>query len=50
MENKLKEEIMGALARGYVYPENSHKILDSELIMAMTEEVLKSLEKLAQPI
>lgn len=47
--NKLQEEIMGALARGYTYPENSHKVLDSDLINAMTKEVLESLSKLAQP-
>lgn len=42
METQIRE----TLARGYCAPENSHKILDSELINAMTKEVLQ----LFQPI
>ena len=40
-----EEEIMGALARGYTYPENSHKVLDDQLIMAMTKEVMFVINK-----
>ena len=32
-----------ALARGYCHPDNSSKELDSKLIEAMTQEVVKSL-------
>ena len=38
---KFEEEIAGALARGYTYPENSHKVLDSDLINAMQKEVME---------
>ena len=34
-----KKEIMGALARGYTYPKNSHKVLDGDLINDMANEV-----------
>ena len=37
----MEEEILGALARGYTYPENSSKVLDNDLINAMAEEVMK---------
>jgi hypothetical protein len=38
---KFEEEIAGALARGYTYPENSSKVLDADLINAMQKEVMK---------
>ena len=38
METQIKE----ALARGYCSPENSHKTVDVELMMAMTKELLKA--------
>lgn len=34
-----KELLWQALARGYCYPENETKVLDSELIKAMAKEV-----------
>ena len=37
----LEEQIRIALARGYCYPENSHKEMDSALVNAMAEEVVK---------
>ena len=37
----LGEQIRMALARGYCYPENSHKEMDSALVNAMAEEVVK---------
>lgn len=37
-----EEQIKQALARAYCTPENSHKELDSDLINAMTIEILKS--------
>ena len=40
----MKEQILQALARGYCTPENKHKELDSTLINAMAEEVMKVLE------
>lgn len=39
-----EEQIKEALARGYYAPENSSKELDSDLIEAMTQEVLKSVD------
>ena len=35
-----RKEIEGALARGYTYPENSHKVLDDKLIIAMADEIM----------
>jgi hypothetical protein len=37
-----EQQIMQALARGYCVEPNTSKVLDSDLIMAMTQEVLKS--------
>jgi len=37
-----EQQIRGALARGYCTPENSSKELDSTLLEAMTQEILKS--------
>jgi hypothetical protein len=38
----MEQQIMEALARGYCVEPNTSKVLDSDLIMAMTQEVLKS--------
>ena len=43
MEN-LKEEIIGAVARGWCDPKNSHKIMDPDLAFAISTEVMKVLE------
>lgn len=40
---ELKNDILGALARGYCYPKTSHLVLDGDLIEAMAKEVLKAL-------
>jgi hypothetical protein len=39
----MEQEIAGALARGYTYPENADKVLDADLINAMTKEVMSVL-------
>lgn len=36
-----KEAIMGAVARGWCHDENAHKTMDTELALAITDEVLK---------
>ena len=38
----LETQIRQALARGYCHPENEKKVLDPDLIEAMTHEVLES--------
>lgn len=40
---ELEKEIAGALARGYCTSKNSSKVLDSDLIIAMTVEIIKLL-------
>ncbi len=40
----METQIMEALARGYCHPENSGKVLDATLIMAMTKELLESFQ------
>ena len=42
---KEKEEILGALARGYCYPKNEKKIMDADLIEAMEKEIWKVIVK-----
>lgn len=37
----LEDQIRMALARGYCTPDNSHKEMDSTLVNAMAEEVMK---------
>lgn len=39
MRNNIQIEISQALARGYTYEQNSTKVLDADLISAMTKEV-----------
>ena len=34
-----KEEILGALARGYTHPQTEHEVLNPELIEAMFDEL-----------
>ncbi len=36
-----REEIVGALARGYCSPKNEKKVLDIDLIEGMADEVMK---------
>lgn len=43
-----KQEILGALARGYTYPENSHKVLDSDLINAMYDELAPIVDEMKE--
>lgn len=38
----MKTQIMQALARGYCSPQNEQKVLDPDLIEAMTKELLAS--------
>ena len=46
MNKKLKQEILGALARGYYSESNSNKVLDETLIKAQLEELFKVIEPL----
>lgn len=48
MTHDTREEIAGALARGYCSKENKNKVLDSELIEAMALEVEKVLHQQLQ--
>jgi hypothetical protein len=41
----IKMDIPGVLARGYCAKENSHKVLDPDLIKAMAVEVEKWIEE-----
>ncbi|KKW10620.1 MAG: hypothetical protein UY48_C0033G0008 [Candidatus Gottesmanbacteria bacterium GW2011_GWB1_49_7] len=36
-----QEEIMGAVARAWCYPENEEKVMDIELAIAASKEVCK---------
>ena len=45
MKVKEKEEILGALARGYCSKENKKKQLDADLIRGMEKEIVKLIEK-----
>lgn len=42
----LEEQVKMALARGYCYPENSHKEMDGTLVKTMAEEVMKIIPEL----
>ena len=46
----IEEEVIGALARGYCSPENEKKVLDPDLIEAMTSEVIKALPAIKNAI
>lgn len=35
-----KKEIMQAVARGWCHPETEHKVMDVDLALAITEEIL----------
>jgi len=37
-----KKYYWDVLARGYCHPENSHKTMDPDLVMAMAEELVKA--------
>jgi hypothetical protein len=45
-----REEIMQALARGYVAPRNTQKEMDIDLIVAMADEVQKLIEDEYGPV
>jgi hypothetical protein len=45
----MEDQVRQALARGYCHPDNASKELDSKLIEAMTEEVVKTLTPDVQP-
>jgi len=46
----LEDQVRMALVRGYCTPENSHKEMDSTLVNAMAEEVVKIItNKIPQP-
>lgn len=47
-EAKLKEKIEGAVARGWCSKENEHKTMDSDLAIAISNEVLALLSQLRQ--
>ncbi len=40
-EMNKKDEIIGAVARGWCSPKNEKKIMDPDLVGAITEEILK---------
>lgn len=40
-----KSELLGTLARGYCTPENSHKIVDPDLVTAMADEMIKEINE-----
>ena len=42
----LEDQVRMALVRGYCIPENSHKEMDSALVNAMAEEVMKIMPEL----
>jgi hypothetical protein len=37
--NALRTDIIEAVGRGWTHPENSHKVMDSELAMAIVHEL-----------
>ncbi len=45
-ECERKDLILGAVARGWCSPANENKIMDPELAEAITDEIMKILEKL----
>lgn len=46
MNEKSKEELLGAIARGWCHKKNSSKVMDSDLAVAISEEVVKFIEDL----
>jgi hypothetical protein len=44
-----REQILGALARGYCTDDNQHKVLDSTLLLAMAEEI-EALQPQGEPV
>lgn len=45
MKVKAKEEIIGALARGYCSPDCKGLVVDANLVNAMAREIIKLIEK-----
>ena len=45
MGDELKTLVMEAVARGWGHPSNERKILDKDLAIAITDEVVKALKK-----
>lgn len=43
----LEDQVRGAVARGWCYPETSHKVMDNELVEAIVKEVVKAFEPVA---
>jgi hypothetical protein len=39
--NRIREQVLGAVARGWRHPENSHKVVDVTLAEAITQEVVE---------
>lgn len=37
-------ELLGAIARGWTHPENEKKVLDADLVFAITKEIKRSLQ------
>lgn len=44
MSETLRQKILGAVARGWCHPKNSHKVMDVDLAEAITWEVLQELQ------
>lgn len=40
-EKKLREDIIGAVARGWCHPKNEKKTMDVDLALAISDEVIK---------
>jgi hypothetical protein len=40
-----KKELLGAIARGWCSKKNSHKVMDSDLAVAISKEVVKFIEE-----
>lgn len=46
----MEQQVRQAVARGYCHPKNSHKEVDSDLLIAISEEVVKSFSPAAPPV
>ena len=42
----LREQVLGAVVRGWCHEKNAHKVMDRDLADAITEEVFKLLDPL----
>lgn len=45
MKTNTREELMGAVARGWGHPANANKVMDTDLALAITEELEALIEK-----